>query len=121
MIKILLVEDNSLLRDFLLILLERNNFEVRSASSRNELNIWLRTFTPDIILLDVLLEEDSGRDICREMKETNKTISIILMSSNPQLLVDYNECNADDIIEKPFKIDDVLAKIANVLVRKNLL
>jgi DNA-binding response OmpR family regulator len=118
MANIIIVEDNADLQDFFKILLELNHFEVRSAGSANELNTLLNSFIPDLILLDVMLGTDSGRDICKNIKEKYKDIIVILISANPKLLANYEECAADDIIEKPFSINIVLDKINKLLAEK---
>jgi len=111
MARILVVEDNLDLRDFLTILLQLSNFEVQGVSSGVEVFTKLIIFKPDVILLDVLLGRDNGRDICKEIKEKYKDVAVILLSANPKLLMDYDECNADDVIEKPFNNQDILDKI----------
>jgi DNA-binding response OmpR family regulator len=117
--KIIIVDDYADLQDFFTSLLELNGFEVRSAGSAKELNAILNSFTPDLILLDVMLGTDSGREICKDLKEKHPEISIILISANPRLLDNYEECRADDIIEKPFTITIVLDKINKLLAKKN--
>jgi two-component system, OmpR family, phosphate regulon response regulator PhoB len=115
MVKILVIEDNLDLRDFFTMFLQMNNFEVESTSSGKGVFTRLNTFMPDVILLDVLLGKNNGRDICKEIKEKYKGISVILLSANPKLLMDHDECNADDVIEKPFNNQDILDKIKKAL------
>jgi DNA-binding response OmpR family regulator len=117
MARIIIVDDYKDLQDFFKALLELNHFEVRSAGSAVELNSLLNSFTPDLILLDVMLGADSGINICKEIKEKHKEIAIILISANPKLLINYQDCNADDIIEKPFDMHVVLDKINKLLAR----
>ena len=119
MAKILIVEDYPELKDFFKLLLELNNFEVKSASTGTELNALLNTFVPDLILLDVMLGGENGRDLCKRTKQTHQQIFIILISANHKLLIDYEECGADAIIEKPFNIEDVLNKIKKLLHKKD--
>jgi DNA-binding response OmpR family regulator len=121
MTRILIVEDNLDLRDFLIILLQLNNFEVQGASSEVEVFTRLITFKPHVILLDVLLGRDNGRNICKEIKQRYKDIAVILLSANPKLLLDHEECNADDVIEKPFNNQDILNKIKKVLKTVDLI
>jgi len=120
MAKVLIVEDYPELRDFFKLLLELNKFEVKTAATGAELNSVLDTFIPDLILLDVMLGGENGRDICKQLKQTHKDIFIILISANHKLLVDYKECDADDVIEKPFNIDEVLTKIKKLLQKQNI-
>jgi len=117
--KIIIVDDYTDLQDFFKSLLEMNGFEVKSAGSLSELNALLSSFIPDLILLDVMLGPDSGREICRELKKKHKQIHIILISANPKSLDEYKECGADDIIEKPFTITVVLDKIKSLLAKNS--
>jgi DNA-binding response OmpR family regulator len=119
MAKIIVVEDYTDLRDFFKALLELNNFEVKSAGSLSELNALLKSFIPDLILLDAMLGADNGREMCKTLKEKYKEIFIILISANHNSLVNHKECKADDILEKPFAINMVLDKINKLLAQKN--
>ena len=118
MIKILLVDDYIELLDFFSVLLRDNGFDVKTASTRKELNAQMLLFVPDLIILDIMLKDEDGRDICREIKEKDNCIPIILLSANPALLIDYQDCYADDIIEKPFEIAEVVKKIKTILTKK---
>jgi len=118
MARIIIVDDYKDLQDFFKALLELNHFEVRSAGSAKELNTLLESFVPDLILLDVMLGADSGIKICKEIKEKHKEIAVILISANPKLLIGYEACNADDIIEKPFDMHVVLDKINKLLAKR---
>jgi DNA-binding response OmpR family regulator len=117
---LLLVDDYIELLDFFSALLRNNGFDVQTASSRKELDEQMILFTPDLIILDIMLEKENGRDICRDLKRINKRLPIILLSSNPAFLINYDECEADDIIEKPFDINEVVKKIKAVLTKKDV-
>ncbi|HTC01127.1 MAG TPA: response regulator [Ferruginibacter sp.] len=112
MARILIVEDYLDLVNFFSVFLEREGFEVKGISSTKGIESNINHFNPDLVLLDVMF----GIGICKEIKQMNKAIPIILMSTNPKLLENYIEYNADDIIEKPFDNDEVLNKINNILI-----
>jgi DNA-binding response OmpR family regulator len=118
MIKILIAEDFLELQVFFVMFLKMNNYDVRSASSKKEVNEVLNEFSPDLILLDIMLGADDGREICKDIKFMDENISVILLSAHAKLLEDYNECGADDVIEKPFENDTLLNKIKNLLQNK---
>ena len=82
----------------------------------------LETFQPDLILLDIVLEHIDGRDLCKEIKANTlyKKIPVILISANPDFLKGYSEWEANDVIEKPFGINNVIAKINKHLISENL-
>ena len=78
----------------------------------------------EIILIDVLLSGEDGRQICKQLRtdRRNEEITLILFSASPKHLENFRECKADGIIEKPFGIKDLLEKIdATVRARKDYL
>ena len=119
MAKILIIEGDMALLEFLSIFLKRNDFQIRAVSSKEEIELAVEDFKPDIILLDVLLGGYDGRQICREIKVTNKLVSVILLSTNPTLLEHYDECDADDAIEKPFDNENILKTIKRLLNKRS--
>jgi DNA-binding response OmpR family regulator len=117
--KILIIEDNDDLRDFISLLLKKNKYEVKVATTRKEITLMLAFFEPQLILADIMLNGEDGRDICKEIKRTNKDFKIVLLSGNPKLLESYIEYGADGVLEKPFTTADVLTKIEKLLSGKN--
>jgi twitching motility two-component system response regulator PilH len=111
MVKILIIEDNKDLLDFICALLYMHQFEVSGVTTGKEFKTQLKSFLPDLVIMDVILIKEDGRDLCREFKKEHKNIPVILISANAKLLIDYKGCKADDIIEKPFNIADILKKI----------
>src|ERR1700735_3767534 len=104
MAKILVLEDNTDLLEFICILLERNKLEVKGCSSSNEMKLILESFIPDLLIIDVMIKDqnsrdEDGRELCKEFKANNKNIPVILTSANPKVLVNYDVWKADDIIE----------------------
>ena len=117
MAKILIVDDYESIRDLLSILLTKAGYKVECASSKKELNTRLSFFKPNLILLDVKLNGEDGREICRFIKSQpiTKEVAVILLSASPNLLLDYAASKADDILEKPFNIKIVLQTINNLI------
>lgn len=122
MANILVLDDSQELLTMLKMIFQLHNYEVRTASTKSSLMAHIEIFKPDIILMDVLLDGANGREICRELKENNytKNIAIILLSGSHEHLRDYQECKADDIIEKPFEFEDVEKKIKPLLNKRYL-
>lgn len=117
MCKILLVDDSPDLVEFMSHLLSMNKFDVKTAVARQDVIVYLDEFMPDIILMDVKLNGEDGRELCRQLKETQRFnhIRSILMSANPSYLTDYYTYLADDILHKPFKIETLLNTISRNL------
>jgi DNA-binding response OmpR family regulator len=118
--KILILDDSNDLLDALKLFLEKQFLDVVTVNSYASLKVELTSFKPELILLDVFINGISeGREICKAIKYDKATchIPIILMSASPNNLIDYEECNADSIIEKPFNISKLIEKI--LLYRKD--
>jgi DNA-binding response OmpR family regulator len=116
MAKVLLVDDSQDLLEVLSSFLNIKGYNVETALSHEKAKNALSVFIPDVILLDVRINGDDGRKICREIKEKyNPDIPIILLSASPELLEDYEECKADAIIEKPFNLQTVMEKVDEVI------
>ncbi|MFT3680760.1 MAG: response regulator [Ferruginibacter sp.] len=117
MSKILVVDDSSDLLELFAFIFQTKGFEVKTAASRAKLEQELFSFNPDLILLDVKLQFDMGNKICREIKDdpASAHIPVILISANRELLQDYKDYKADDFIEKPFEMDQLIATITKYL------
>ena len=120
MANILVLDDSKDLLDMIKTIFQLHNYEVRTASTKSSLMAHIEIFKPDIILLDVLLDGANGRQICKELKESDdtKSIAIILLSGSHEQLRNYKECKADDIIEKPFEFEDIERKIKLLLNKR---
>ena len=120
MAKVLIVDDSLDLLSILPTLLKHYDFEAETASTKKEAMDLLAKSKPDIIILDVNLCCDDGRDVCKELKasEDYKYIPILLFSANPDNLTGYELCNADGVMEKPFDIKIMVSKINLVLDKK---
>ena len=122
MVKILIVDDSQELLDLFTHLLSRKGYVVASATSKNTLFNKVSNFNPDLIFMDVRLNDADGRELCKEIKQniSTKDIPVILLSASPELLINYKECKADDVIEKPFEMTTVIQKIERALTVANV-
>ena len=118
MAKILVVDNSTDLLYLFPILLQPDGHKVESVSSNDAIKKALHTFLPDMIIMDIKLNGEDGRQLCKEIKEKHdRDIAIILMSASGKLLDDYKEWNADAAIEKPFDIHILNETINEVLNR----
>ncbi|WDF46040.1 response regulator [Chryseobacterium sp. KACC 21268] len=117
--KIILVEDDQAIREFLVIFLESENYTVRSFSTVNEFLNRDQNDLPDLYLFDVMLPDGSGIDLCKEIKrsDNNNGIPVIIMSAHAQLSQLEDFCDPKHFIAKPFDIDVVLNRI-KVAIKK---
>ena len=115
MAKILLIEDSPDLAEMLTLLLRLKSHDVVTASSNITAKQKIDNSPFDLILIDVWLGRDSGKELCKQIRKTDKKVPIILMSANPGLLKDYAECEANAVIEKPFNIKSITEQINALL------
>ncbi len=115
--KILIVDDSTDLLEVFPWILQRKGYNTATTFSRNGLFNHLSNFTPSLIIMDVQLNGENGRDICKELKSNDamKHIPVILCSGNPDSLRNYAECGADDVLEKPFATLNLINKIEKLL------
>jgi DNA-binding NtrC family response regulator len=131
--KILIVDDEKDTVEMITTLLELEGYQVFSAPSGTEAMRFLETRrqrapeseTPvDLILLDILLGDEDGRDICRKVKEDEEMrfIPIIMLTVRSSLQDKINSLNigADDYLTKPFINEELLAKVKVMLRIKDL-
>jgi len=113
---IFIVEDETGIRDALQLLLSFENYDVRSFSTVEAFNNRDQSVVPDIFILDVMLPDGLGTDLCNQLKEAPETsnIPVMIISAHAKAENVTQSCNADEFIPKPFDIDDVLAKIENL-------
>jgi DNA-binding response OmpR family regulator len=111
--KILIIDDDQDVLNAVSFLLVIHGFSVETANSVQIITKKIDVFNPDVILLDVALKEEDGRKVCKRLKNhlVYKSIKLILFSANLTVNSDFKECLADDFIEKPFEIEELLKKI----------
>jgi len=116
--RILAVDDDKDILDILQYILEDSGYEVETLSDGHFLFEKIRTHTPDLILLDIMLGNLDGRELCKAVKTTDAThdIPVILISASHNVADALNKKGAPDaFIAKPFDIDDLLSAIEGQL------
>ena len=110
---VLVMDDDVDIQQMIQSILTYYNYSVRTSSSLSVTNHLLRTTTPSMILMDMLLSGADGREICRLLKgqDDTKHIPIVMISAHPDAEVTCKAAGADDFLAKPFDIDDLLGKI----------
>lgn len=113
---VLVIDDDKAIVDALSMLLEMEGFCAQGFSGGDVLK-QIKTVQPDLLLLDVWLSGQDGREICRKVKADALigTLPIILISASRDLATTARQAGADDFIEKPFDMDVVVAKVRRLL------
>ncbi len=119
MVKILIIEDEVKIARFLELELKHEGYEVCMAhNGREGLKMALETDV-SLILLDLMLPELNGIEVCRRLRMESE-VPVIMLTARDQTMdkVMGLDIGADDYITKPFAIEELLARIRNVLKRK---
>ena len=115
---VLLVEDESSITEPLAESLGRDGFETQVAGTATEALELAARIQPDLVLLDVMLPDGSGFDVCRELRRRSQVPIIMLTARGEEAdRVVGLELGADDYIVKPFSAREVAARIRAVLRR----
>lgn len=119
--KIAIIEDEDDIRESLKLLLEREDYNVASYGDGTEALVGFKNGIPDMILLDWMLPKLSGIDILkivRNDKNFSKTGIVMVTAKSFEInIVDALNLGADDYIVKPFKKEELIARIRAVLRR----
>ena len=116
--KILIVDDDQNICELLRLYIEKEGFDVRIANDgRRALEIFEK-YNPDLIMLDIMLPELDGWQVCREVRKKSKC-PIIMLTAKGEVFdkVLGLELGADDYVVKPFETKEVVARIKAVLRR----
>ena len=117
--KILIVEDECELLNFMKLRLEANNYEVICACDGKEGYEKAHKECPDIILLDLMLPKIDGYWVCNLLKHDSKygniPIIIVTAKSGGETQELAKKCGADAYMQKPFDVETLLKKIASLL------
>jgi DNA-binding response OmpR family regulator len=115
--RILVVEDNEDILELYAIILTSRNYEVLGKENSDNVDAAIRNFSPSVIILDMLLSELSGLDICRQLKNNPETthIPIIMVSAHASGKEKCKEAGADFFVAKPFDMMEFLNTIARAV------
>ena len=117
--RILIIEDEAVIRKAIRMACEKEGYEVVEAENGSEGLYLSESSRPDLILLDVMLPDISGFDVCREVRKSGSAVPIIILSAKTDEIdiVVGLEIGTDDYITKPFRARELLARIAAHLRR----
>jgi DNA-binding response OmpR family regulator len=118
-IEVLIVDDDDLIRDNLGSILERSGFQVLTAANGQQALEILAKQRPDILVLDVLMPNMNGRDLLRQLRQKSDWLPVIMLTQvgDAAERAMALEEGADDYINKPFDIHELIARIKTVLRR----
>ena len=114
--KILIVEDDRISEEMLLQLLTESNYTIDSASNTETGWQYIKTYIYDLIVLDISLTDSDGIDLCTKLRTSGYTIPVLLLTTkDPNELVLGLEAEADKHLVKPYKFQELMARIKSLL------
>jgi DNA-binding response OmpR family regulator len=118
---VLIVEDEDSIRQTLRYNLSQEGFVISEASTGTEALSAARRQRPDLILLDLMLPELSGLEVCRILRQ-EMTVPIIMLTAKGSELdkVVGLHVGADDYVTKPFSLNELLARVSAMLRRAEM-
>lgn len=118
--KILIVDDDVNICELLRLYLEKDGFETLVVNDGESAVEYAAKYSPDLILLDIMLPGLDGWQVCREIRKTSETPIIMLTAKGETFdKILGLELGADDYVSKPFDTKEVIARIKAVLRRSN--
>ncbi|MDQ7948095.1 MAG: response regulator [Pedobacter sp.] len=114
---IYILEDNDDIRELISYLLTEENYEVHGYPTIQSFKKKMSIAPPDLVVLDVMLGDGNGLDVCDELKSDQRTqcIPVLMMSAHAGLADVKPKCRAEDFISKPFDINDFVRRIDRYL------
>ncbi len=112
--KILVVDDEPQINDFLRRGLSYKGFEVAAVLSGEDALNSARDFPPDLVVLDIMLPDMTGYEVCRRLRASgDRNLPILMLTARDDLSdkITGLDCGADDYITKPFAFEELLARI----------
>lgn len=117
--RVLIVEDDATITRMVRDNLAYDGFDVDCAGDGDEAMTKLRSFAPDLVLLDLTLPRVDGLTVCRAIRATRSRTGIVIVTARNRNedKVRGLELGADDYITKPFALEELLARVHAVLRR----
>jgi DNA-binding response OmpR family regulator len=119
--KILIVEDEKIVADNIKMGLEQHKFTVDVAYNGQEGLELVRNYDYDIIILDLMLPDIPGEQLCVRIRKEKIDSFILMLTAKKQIvnIVEGLNCGADDYLTKPFEFTELLARLRALLRRKS--
>lgn len=119
--KILLIEDDVFLRDGLVELLGSENYGLACAVDAKEAKAAIKSEQFDLVILDVMLPDESGFILCKTWRDEGNTTPILFLTAcdDEVQIVRGLDSGGDDYVTKPFRLKELLSRIRALLRRNN--
>ena len=118
---ILLVEDEDHIAQGLVFNLEQEGYRVTHAETGSEALASFESDSFDLVVLDLMLPDSYGIDVCRRIRETSEQLPILILTAlgEEQHRINGLQAGADDYLAKPFNLDEFLLRVSGMLKRSS--
>jgi excisionase family DNA binding protein len=118
--KVLIVDDDEELVELLVDVFARDaRFEIRTANNGFDAGMFVKEFRPDIVILDVMLPDINGKEVCQRVRSDSslESVQIICISGmvEQDKIADLKAAGANDFMQKPFAVDRLLDRACDLL------
>ena len=118
-VKLLVIDDDAAVTDLLTLLLKSQGFEVSATNNSADGLAMIREIQPDLVILDLMMPEMDGWEVCRSVRQFSQVPIIILSALNdPSMIASVLDAGADDYLTKPTPSRVLVAHI-NRLTKRN--
>src|SRR5438477_11727062 len=116
---ILIVDDDSRVTSALRRTLAYEGYQVSTAQDGEGALAIVRTRSPDLVILDLMLPGIDGLEVCRRLRNANESVAVLMLTARDAIAdrVTGLETGADDYLVKPFALEELLARIKALLRR----
>lgn len=118
--KVLIVDDDEELVELLSdVFAKDGRFDIRTANNGFDAGMLVREFRPDLVILDVMLPDINGKEVCQRVRsdESLESVKIICISGmvEQDKIAELREAGANDFLHKPFNVDRLLDRACDLL------
>jgi DNA-binding NtrC family response regulator len=120
--RIFLVDDDELISSMLSRVLKSNEYDVRATNSAEGVVGKIKSWSPDVVLLDINLPERNGMDILKELVELELPTQVVMLTADDtaETAVKAMKLGAADYLTKPFNVEEVKIVVRNILEKGKL-
>lgn len=123
--KVLIVDDDEELVELLVdVFAKDGRFDIRTANNGFDAGMFVKEFRPDIVILDVMLPDINGKEVCQRVRSDSslESVQIICISGmvEQDKVADLKDAGANDFMQKPFAVDRLLERACDLLEMERL-
>jgi DNA-binding response OmpR family regulator len=121
-VRILIVDDDKQICDYMQTLLENDGFTVKAISDPTTVEDEVRTGEYHVIILDLMMPKLDGIEVLRRIRNLDKDIAVVIFTAHPNLdsAIASMKLDAVDYIKKPFNVDEFREVLSRVMRKKGL-